>query len=119
MIFQVTIRDHERHDNEIFPKVLASIQAHNVKVLSVDDGPEVLHGEDASMRVALLEFRDKDHAMAWYNSPEFQEVMKADYDNAHSVDQALLLSGLSGEQQNALLGSETSEEAPRAEAAEA
>ena len=46
------------------------------KILSVDEKPDALEGDWSYTRSVLLEFPDKVSAMKWYNSPEYQELVK-------------------------------------------
>lgn len=43
-------------------------------MLSVDEQPTVLQGDFDFTRSVLIEFPDKDKAMAWMTSPAYQEI---------------------------------------------
>jgi uncharacterized protein (DUF1330 family) len=51
-------------------------QKFNGRYLAVDQHPEVLEGTWNYSRVALIEFPDRDALKKWYNSPEYQEIVK-------------------------------------------
>lgn len=44
-------------------------------VLAVDTQPQVLEGEWHGNRTVILEFESVEAARAWYESPEYQQVM--------------------------------------------
>ncbi len=45
------------------------------KILSVSDAPELVEGEWEHSRTVLLEFPDRQQAMAWYESPDYQAIL--------------------------------------------
>ena len=46
------------------------------RMLSVDENPTVLEGSWPSTRTVISQFKDREAAMAWYNSDEYQELMQ-------------------------------------------
>jgi uncharacterized protein (DUF1330 family) len=49
-----------------------TLEAHNVGLLSIDEEPVAVEGENEFPRTVILEFRDREHFYNWYNSPEYQ-----------------------------------------------
>ena len=56
------------------PAVLATLEAHGAKVVVADYESEPLEGEPQNVTV-ILRFDSKSAAHAWYNSPEYQEII--------------------------------------------
>ncbi len=52
------------------------------KILSVDDGAEVIEGEWPHDRTVLLEFPAQADMQTWYNSPEYKDLVKHRYASA-------------------------------------
>jgi len=48
----------------------------NGKYLAVDKNPIVLEGKWDYSRLVLIEFPDKDSLIKWYNSDEYQTILK-------------------------------------------
>jgi uncharacterized protein (DUF1330 family) len=48
----------------------------NAEVLVVDDHPLILEGEWPFTRTVVIRFPDVKTAEGWYNSPEYQEIVK-------------------------------------------
>jgi uncharacterized protein (DUF1330 family) len=46
------------------------------RLLSVDEAPNVIEGEWNFARTVLLEFPSEAQALAWYRSPEYQELSR-------------------------------------------
>jgi uncharacterized protein (DUF1330 family) len=62
------------------PAVLATLEAHGVKVVVADYESEPLEGEPQHVTV-VLQFDSKSAARTWYNSPEYQEIISLRIDN--------------------------------------
>lgn len=54
--------------------------------------PQFLEGKWDQDRVVVLEFKDKATALAWYNSPEYQAILKDRTNNA--VSTSVLVEGV-------------------------
>lgn len=74
-IAQISIHDEgeyqrylDGHD-EVFAKF-------GGKVLAVDEDPVVLEGEWPYTRTVLIHFSDEAEARRWYDSPEYQELVR-------------------------------------------
>ena len=46
------------------------------KYLSIDNNPKILEGKWNYSRTVLIEFENKDEFNAWYDSPEYQSILK-------------------------------------------
>jgi len=56
-------------------KVGATLKAHGARLLVAGGAVDVLEGSWSPSRLVVLEFADADAARAWYNSPEYQEIV--------------------------------------------
>jgi len=72
-------------------KVRATFAGHDVKLLAAYGKYEVLEGDDTE-GVVILEFPSVAAAKAWYDSPEYREVVKHRF--AGSVYRAILVEGV-------------------------
>ncbi len=61
------------------------------KLLAVDESAEVIEGDWPCNRTVLLEFPDTADMQAWYNSPEYKDLVKHRY--ASSTAQIALIKG--------------------------
>jgi len=75
VVAQLNIHDPEGYEKYrlAFRKLFPNYDA---KILAVDDAPTVVEGEWPYRRFALLEFRDREEAQRWYNSPEYQAASR-------------------------------------------
>jgi len=73
-------------------KVRDTLSAYGGKPLVSAPDPEVIEGDWSPKRVVVLEFPDIDAARAWYNSPEYQEILPIRLEAAD--DKLLLVPGL-------------------------
>jgi uncharacterized protein (DUF1330 family) len=64
----------------------------NGKYLAIDDNPEVLEGSWTYSRIVIIEFESKKELKRWYESQEYQEVLKYRL-NASKCD-TILVKGL-------------------------
>lgn len=73
------IVDSNVHDPEgikgYAAKVRDTLARHGGKVIASAPDPEVLEGDWSPQRIVMAEFPDVDSARAWYNSPEYQEIL--------------------------------------------
>lgn len=69
----ITINDRDRYsDYEAgFADIFLKFQG---QVLAVDDAATTMEGEQVWTRHVILRFPDRAAAMAWYESPEYQEL---------------------------------------------
>ena len=52
-----------------------SLEGRDVKVLAATNDATTIEGTPAGERAVILEFPDRDAALAWYNSDVYQEVV--------------------------------------------
>ena len=65
----------------------------NGKYLAVDGEPVLLEGDWDYTRTILIEFKSREDFDAWYNSADYQEILR--YRLAASVCDTILVKGLS------------------------
>jgi uncharacterized protein (DUF1330 family) len=63
------------------PAVLPTLASHGVEVLVADYESEVVEGQPSSVTI-VLKFASKEAARAWYDSPEYQEIVHLRTDNS-------------------------------------
>jgi len=56
-------------------KAIPTITAHAGRILAFDETPEVVEGEVGFPRTVILEFASREAFRAWYDSPEYQEIL--------------------------------------------
>ena len=73
------IVDSKVHDPERIKaygaKVGDTVKAHGGKPIINGSAIDVMEGDWTPGRLVVLEFADADAARAWYNSPEYQEIL--------------------------------------------
>jgi uncharacterized protein (DUF1330 family) len=52
------------------------VRKHKGTYLAVDDAPKILEGKEGSSRLVLIRFDHEKDFQAWYESPEYQEILK-------------------------------------------
>jgi uncharacterized protein (DUF1330 family) len=63
------------------PAVVPTLAAHGAAILVADYASEAVEGTPASVTV-VVKFPSKDAARAWYESPEYQEIIGLRTDNS-------------------------------------
>ena len=63
------------------PGVIPTLEAHGAKVLAPDYHSETLDGSPGRVTF-VIRFTSKDAARAWYDSPEYQEIVHLRIDNS-------------------------------------
>jgi uncharacterized protein (DUF1330 family) len=63
------------------PAVIPTLLAHGAEVLVADYASEVLEGQPSSVTI-VLKFPSKEAARAWYDSPEYREIVGLRTDNS-------------------------------------
>ncbi len=77
----IKIKDKESYQkyidkaDEVFAKF-------NGKYLAVDDKPKVIEGKWNYTRAVLIEFKNESDFEKWYNSIEYQEILKYRMNNS-------------------------------------
>lgn len=73
VVAELTITDRDRYA-QYEAGFMEIFERHGGALLSVDEDPEVLEGEWPHTRTVLIEFPDRDAAMAWYRSEDYQAL---------------------------------------------
>jgi uncharacterized protein (DUF1330 family) len=60
------------------------VMAHGGEPLVIDTASEAIEGDPRHVTI-VLRFPDKDSARAWYNDPEYQEIIHLRQDNAEGT----------------------------------
>ena len=66
------------------PGVLPTLEAHGAEVLVAEYESEPLEGKPGSVTV-VIKFDSKEALNAWYNSPEYQKVIRLRTDNSEGI----------------------------------
>jgi uncharacterized protein (DUF1330 family) len=74
-IAQIRIKDLKEYQNYI-DKAGSVFKKFNGKYLVVDDTPEILEGVWDYTRTVIIKFDSEKDLKAWYNSKEYQEILK-------------------------------------------
>ena len=90
IVARITINDRERYA-EYEAGFLEIFAAHAGRMLAVDDNPEVLEGDWRCTRTVIAEFPDRESALAWYRSDDYQTL--AEHRFAASEGEIALLAG--------------------------
>ena len=60
--------------------IIPTLAAHGAEILVADYGSEVVEGKPASVTI-VVKFSSKEAARAWYDSPEYQAIVRVRTDN--------------------------------------
>jgi uncharacterized protein (DUF1330 family) len=74
-VAQITIHDragYSRYEAGFMPV----FEKFNGRLLVVDESPEVVEGDWNCTRTVVIEFPNRDDAMAWAQSAEYQEIAR-------------------------------------------
>ena len=72
---QIRITD-EAHYQKYLDRVDKVSAAYKGELLAVDDAPEILEGSWNYTRAVLIRFPSRKDFRQWYNSTEYQEILK-------------------------------------------
>jgi uncharacterized protein (DUF1330 family) len=61
--------------DQYMAKVIPTIDSHQGRVVAYDEEPEVVEGTIERPRTVILEFPSMTAFRAWYDSPEYQEIL--------------------------------------------
>lgn len=75
VIVDIQVEDPEDYKSYV-PRSTALVEAHGGRFLARGGHAETLEGDWQPGRVVLIEFPDLRAARAWYDSPEYQEVVR-------------------------------------------
>jgi uncharacterized protein (DUF1330 family) len=73
-IAQVQINDQAGY--QAYQEAAAKAPFEGVKVLAMDDKPEVIEGKWAGPKTVILEFESEAKMKAWYDSPAYQAAAR-------------------------------------------
>src|SRR5688572_3822570 len=73
-VFHNRILDAEKLQ-EYLPKALDTLAPYHPEILIFDENSKVVEGTTHWPRTIVIKFDSRDAAMAWYNSPAYQEVL--------------------------------------------
>ena len=66
------------------PAVMPTLMAHGAEVLVADYDSDPVAGEPASVTI-VIKFPSKEAARAWYDPPEYQEIVGLRTDNSKGI----------------------------------
>lgn len=90
IVAHIAIHDRERYA-QYEAGFMAVFEAHGGRILAVNDAPEVLEGPPDSRRLVILAFPDREAALGWARSPEYQDIAR--HRLAASVGEIVLTPG--------------------------
>lgn len=90
-IANITITNMEGYQRYI-AKAPATIEAHGGRYLVRGGAHETIEGDWTPDRVVVLEFTDRETALAWYNSPEYQAILPDRHNN--TTGSSVLIEGV-------------------------
>jgi uncharacterized protein (DUF1330 family) len=90
-VFTVVIHDEGRYQGYV-EKAGQTIGKSGGRLIVVDDSPEVLEGKWHGVRTVVLEFDSVEAARSWYNSADYQAIVKERLASAEA--NAVILRGI-------------------------
>jgi uncharacterized protein (DUF1330 family) len=88
-ISRITDRDKL---NQYLAGAPASLAGRELKLLAFSETADTIEGVPPGSRVVVMQFPDKQAALDWYNSPEYQSVVQLRIDGTEGF--ALLCDGM-------------------------
>ena len=73
-IVEFTVKDPEIYREKYAPIAGQTAKEHGGEVIAAGNW-EVLHGDGSLSSGALVRFTDRETALRWYNSPEYQQLI--------------------------------------------
>ncbi|HEY3923523.1 MAG TPA: DUF1330 domain-containing protein [Acidothermaceae bacterium] len=74
VIVEFTVKDPQTYREKYAPIAGQTAKAHAGEVIAAGNW-EVLHGDGSLTSGALVRFTDRETAIRWYDSPEYQELI--------------------------------------------
>lgn len=74
VIVEFTVRDPDVYREKYAPNAGKSAQGYGGEVVAAGTW-EILHGDAVGTSGAMVRFPDRETALRWYNSPEYQELI--------------------------------------------
>lgn len=68
------VEDRAKLD-EYVRKIPPTFAGYKLRILAVDEAPEVIEGEVDYPRTVVIEFESKEAFHKWYQSPEYQKIL--------------------------------------------
>ena len=75
VIVEFTVKDPDVYREKYAPIAGQTAKEHGGEVLAAGNW-EVLHGNGSLTSGALVRFADRETALGWYNSPEYQQLIE-------------------------------------------
>lgn len=76
VIVEYTIRDPDLYREQYAAKAGSTAKEHGADVMA-NGNWEILDGDTAGSSGVIVQFPDRESALRWYNSPEYQQLMEA------------------------------------------
>lgn len=76
LIVEFTVKDADVYRQQYAGKAGKTAQEHGAEVLASSDW-EILDGESGRSSGVVVRFPDRETALRWYNSPEYQQLIDA------------------------------------------
>jgi uncharacterized protein (DUF1330 family) len=92
VVVEFTVKDPEMYREKYAPIAGQTAKEHGGEVIAAGNW-EVLHGDGSLTSGAMVRFTDRETALGWYNSPEYQRLI--DVRSAAMDARFRLLDGLS------------------------
>lgn len=83
IVFNYRINDREAYEPYL-AQVMETLIAHNAEILVADFESEKIEG-DAGHVTVVLKFSSREAATKWYQSPEYQKILKLRTDNSDGI----------------------------------
>jgi uncharacterized protein (DUF1330 family) len=74
VVVEFTVKDPEIYREKYAPIAGQTAKEHGGEVIAAGNW-EVLHGDGSLTSGALVRFADRETALGWYNSPEYQQLI--------------------------------------------
>ena len=75
VIVEFTVKDPDVYREKYAPIAGQTAKEHGGEVIAAGNR-EVLHGDGSLTSGALVRFTDRETALKWYNSPEYQQLIE-------------------------------------------
>ena len=85
IVGHIAVRDRERYA-QYEAGFMPILNQHGGRVLAVNDAPEVLEGDADGRRLVILAFDDREAALGWARSPEYQALAQ----HRHAASEAFI-----------------------------
>lgn len=83
IVFNYRINDREAYEPYL-AQVMETLIAHDAEILVADFESEKIEG-DAGHVTVVLKFSSKEAATKWYQSPEYQKILKIRTENSDGI----------------------------------